>query len=70
MTHETGGAKGTVLASCVLGLFTWIQDPEVWRAMAVAALCGVIGGMFRPVGSKLSERMHRKWDERNKKPTK
>lgn len=39
-----------ILLSMASGLATWLSDPNVWRAVAVAALCGFVGGVFKAAG--------------------
>lgn len=41
---------GVILLSMASGLATWLTDPNVWRAVAVAALCGFVGGVFKAAG--------------------
>lgn len=41
---------GIILLSMVSGLATWLSDPNVWRAVAVAALCGFVGGVCKAAG--------------------
>lgn len=40
----------TILLSIGAGMVSWFGDPIVWRAMAVAALCGFAGGVAKGAG--------------------
>lgn len=40
----------TIALSILAGTATWIADPNVWRALAVAAACGFVGGVAKAAG--------------------
>lgn len=40
-----------IMLSSLLGLASWLADPTLWRAVAVAAICGFIGGVAKAVGA-------------------
>lgn len=40
----------TIPLSILAGTATWIADPNVWRALAVAAACGFVGGVAKAAG--------------------
>lgn len=50
MHHENTGTLGTILFSAAAGFLTWASDPALWKAIGVAAICGVVGGLGRAVG--------------------
>lgn len=54
----------TIALSMALGAATWLADPNVWRALAVAAACGFVGGVARVAGvwaaNKVRERHNKK----------
>jgi len=33
------------------GMLSWLANPDVWQALAVAAACGLVGGVARAAGS-------------------
>lgn len=39
-----------VLLSAGAGLFTWLQDQHVTKAVLVAAACGFVGGVAKAAG--------------------
>lgn len=41
----------TIALSTGLGLVSWLADPNVWRALAVAAACGFVGGVAKAIGA-------------------
>lgn len=50
MHGDHSSPVGVMLFSMWAGLASWLADPNVWRAVAVAALCGFVGGVFKAVG--------------------
>lgn len=54
----------TVAVSMAAGMATWLTDPNVWRALAVAAAAGFVGGVARAAGvwtwNKVRERRDKK----------
>lgn len=66
MTHHEGTFNfiATVMLSAGAGAITWLSDPALWKAVAVAAVCGVVGGVGRWVGHELAKGIHAR---RNKK---
>lgn len=40
----------TIALSMGLGVASWLADPDVYRALAVALACGFIGGVARAAG--------------------
>lgn len=62
--HHSDHPVATIVLSMLAGTATWLADPNVWRAISVAAACGFVGGVARAAG-------HWAWnkakDRRNKK---
>ena len=63
---------GVVLISGTFGLAQWLADPNLLRAVLIAALCGVVGGFGRAAGVRLWHLGRRRWvrfKNRPKPPT-
>lgn len=48
--HHADHPLATILLSMLAGTATWLADPNVWRALAVAAACGFVGGVMKAAG--------------------
>jgi hypothetical protein len=48
--HHDDNPMVTILLSMGAGLLSWFGDPVVWRAVAIAALCGFAGGIAKAAG--------------------
>ncbi len=40
----------TIALSMALGVASWLVDPTLWRALAVAGACGFVGGVAKAAG--------------------
>lgn len=60
MTHHEGTFNfiGTVVLSAGAGAAAWLADPELWKAIGVAAVCGLVGGVARWAGHEMAKRIH------------
>lgn len=50
MEHHTDNPWATVIVSMLAGIASWLADPMLWRALAVAAACGFVGGLAKGAG--------------------
>lgn len=48
--HGTDNPWATILLSMAAGIASWLADPLLWRALAVAAACGFVGGVAKAAG--------------------
>ncbi len=61
----------TIVLSMGAGMLSWFGDPVVWRAVAVAALCGFAGGVAKGAGFwawRLARRERTKRRLKNRRP--
>lgn len=54
----------TIVLSMGAGIASWLADPNMWRALAVALACGFVGGVGRMAGfwawNKAKDRRNKK----------
>jgi hypothetical protein len=64
--HPHGGGFLITLLSISAGLWSWLSDPMLWRALAVAVLCGLLGGVARGIGQMLWRGIAQKYNLKNR----
>lgn len=58
--HDNGHVLlSSILGACA-GLVSWLADPALWKAAAVALFCGFLTGIGRAVGQWAAERVRKR----------
>jgi hypothetical protein len=53
MTQHHDNPFISVMLSIGAGLVTWLADPVLWKALSVALLTGIIGGLGHLIGRSI-----------------